>query len=461
MSFNIANMMLRIIPQKYCNRFYSSSSRTKNAIGNILVSMVSKGIIILVSFLIVPMTINYVNATQYGIWLTISSVMGWITYFDLGFGNGFRNKYAEAKANNDLITQKQYVSTTYFATTVLVIFIYILASVINICVDWSELLKIDSSYSQDLKVVFAIVAFFFCLHMVLSTFSYLLLADQKPGLLSMLQVVGQVLSLLVIIVLTKVSQGSLVNLALFYSSIPTIVLMIASVIFFRCKYRTVTPSLKFIKPHLIQNILNLGIQFFFITICLILVFQIVNVVISRELGPDSVTEYNIAYKYFHLLYMFMVIIITPFWSAFTDAYSKGDMLWMKKSLKKLEQSWLVAVGIGIVMLIISPWFYKFWVGEQVHVSFYVSIALLIYMLVQTLGAIYMQLINGIGTIRLQLYTYCVFALVSWPIITYSCRIFGVYGAVSAPVLAYLVQSVLGKIQIEKLLANKAKGIWHK
>ena len=461
MTHRITNLLLRLIPQKYIDRLSQSSSRTKNAIGSIIVSMLTKGISILVSFLIVPMTINYVSSTQYGVWLTISSVLAWITYFNLGLGNGFRNKYAEAKANNDVIAQKEYVSTTYFATMVLVLFLCFVANITNLFVDWSDVLKIDPSYSKELRYVFAIIAFFFCFNMIVNTFSYLLLADQKPGLLSIIQVLGQILSLAVIFLLTKVSQGSLVNLALYYSGIPAIVMMIASVVLFRGKYKNVAPNVKFIRPQLIRNILNLGIQFFFINICLILIFQIVNIIISRELGPDSVTEYNIAYKYFHILYMVMVIIITPFWSAFTDAYSKGDISWMKKSLKKLEQSWIIAVVIGIIMLIISPWFYIFWVGEQVSVSFYVSIALLLYMLIQTLAAIYMQLINGIGTIRLQLYIYCLFAVVSWPIITYSCREFGVYGAVSAPVLVYLVQAIVGKIQIEKLLSNNAKGIWKK
>lgn len=461
MNHSMLNMLIGLIPKRFRDRLNGSSVRTKNTIGNIVVSMVTKGVSILVSFLIVPMTISYVSSTQYGVWLTISSVMAWITFFNLGLGNGFRNKYAEAKANNDIVTQKEYVSTTYFATTVLVLFLCIVANVSNIFVDWASFLKIDASYSQELKVVFAIISFFFCFNMIVNTFSYLLLADQKPGLLSIIQVVGQVLSLVVIFVLTKVSQGSLVNLALYYSGIPAIVMMIASIFLFRGVYKEVAPSVKFIKPHLIRNILNLGLQFFFINICLILIFQIVNIIISRELGPDSVTEYNIAYKYFHILYMVMVIIITPFWSAFTDAYSKGDISWMKRSLRKLEQTWLISVLIGLFMLIISPWFYNFWVGEQVSVSFYVSVALLVYMLVQTLGAIYMQLINGIGTIRLQLLIYCAFALVSWPIITYSCRVFGVYGAVSAPVLVYLVQAIVGKIQIEKLLSNNAKGIWKK
>ena len=237
-------------------------------------------------------------------------------------------------------------------------------------------------------------------------------------------------------------------------------MLFASFFYFRTDYIKVRPRIKSVRLGLVKNILSLGIQFFFINICLILIFQVINIIITRELGPDAVTEYNIAYKYFHLLYMVMVIVITPFWSAFTDAYTQKEYSWMKKTLKSLERTWFISVLVGIIMLLISAWFYRFWLKDEVSVSFAVSASLLVYMLIQTLGAIYMQLINGIGTIRLQLYIYIIFAIISWPLITWSCRLFGVCGAVIMPTLVYLVQALLGKIQLSKLLSNNAKGIWN-
>ena len=159
--------------------------------------------------------------------------------------------------------------------------------------------------------------------------------------------------------------------------------------------------------------------------------------------------------------MILVIIITPFWSAFTDAYAQKDYNWMKNTLHKLEMCALGSVGLGVVMLAISPLFYKIWVGDVVQVPFFLSVTVLLYMLTQVFGAVYMQLINGIGTIRLQLIIYIVFAILSWPIITYSCRLFGVYGASILPIIVYTVQSVFGRIQLNKLLNNRAKGIWAK
>ena len=80
---------------------------------NIVGSFFLKCISILISLQVVPLTINFVNPTQYGIWLTLSSIIAWLSYFDLGFAHGFRNRFAESKAKNDIELAKKYVSTTY------------------------------------------------------------------------------------------------------------------------------------------------------------------------------------------------------------------------------------------------------------------------------------------------------------------------------------------------------------
>ncbi len=454
--------IISLLPQSIRNRFSNGAERSKEAVRNIAVSMVTKGVSIIISFLIVPLTIDYVNPTTYGVWLTLSSIIGWISYLNLGLGNGFRNRFAEAKAKGDTYAAKQYVSTTYFAITCLVVLLMAVLLVTNNFLDWSAILRIDSSYSEELKRVFVIVCVFFCLTMVVNTFDSLLLADQKPGLSSIVHVLGQLFSLIVIFILTKTTIGNLTKLAFAYSSIPCITMLLISIIAFAFSdYKRYAPSINTTSPKLIGNILNIGIQFFFIYICLILIFQIINLVIARELGPDAVTQYNIAYKYFHLLYMVMVIIITPFWSAFTDAYTQKDYKWMKSTLHKLELCSMCAIGAGAFLLAISPVFFKFWVGESVHVPFFLSVTVLLYMLTQSIAAVYMQLINGIGTIRLQLIIYIVFAVISWPMTTLSCRLFGVYGASLVPIVVYIVQAVFGRIQLKMLLNNSATGIWNK
>ena len=61
----------------------------------------------------VPLLLNYLDAERYGVWLTLTSIVGWFTFFDAGLGNGLRNNLTEAFAKGNMIQAKEYISTTY------------------------------------------------------------------------------------------------------------------------------------------------------------------------------------------------------------------------------------------------------------------------------------------------------------------------------------------------------------
>ena len=59
-------------------------------------------------------------------------------------------------------------------------------------------------------------------------------------------------------------------------------------------------------------------------------FSTDNFIISKLFGPEEVVPYNIAFKYFSIITMVYSILLTPYWSSFTEAYTKNDFVWIKK-----------------------------------------------------------------------------------------------------------------------------------
>ena len=74
------------------NNFTKGHERSIKAKKNIGLSFLIKGASIAISLILVPLTINYINPYRYGIWLTLSSVVSWFSFFDIGLTNGLRNK---------------------------------------------------------------------------------------------------------------------------------------------------------------------------------------------------------------------------------------------------------------------------------------------------------------------------------------------------------------------------------
>lgn len=450
------------IRSKIYSYFTKGNERSVIIKKNIAASLVLKCVSILISLQVVPLTIDYINPTKYGIWLTLSSIIAWLSYFDLGFAHGFRNRFAEAKAKGDIRLAKEYVSTTYAVLFLLFSVILLITLMVNKYLNWSSILNIDAVYNEELHIVFGLLACFFCINIVASVFTTMLTADQKPALASLIQTGGQVLAFVCIYILTKNTTGSLSALALAFSGIPCLLLLVVSILMFYGKrYKIVAPSLHYIRFSLTKKILGLGGQFFVIMISMLFIFQFINIILSRVEGPEAVTQYNIAYKYFNVLNMVFVIVLTPFWSAFTDAYVKKDYNWMSGIVKKLEFLWLLCIPILILMVLCSNFFYQWWVGNSVSISFSLSICMAVFMFFYTSANLYMILINGTSMVCLQLIINVCFAIISLPCSCLFCRLWGVQGALLIPTVTLAVLTLIGKIQIMKIVNNRATGIWQR
>ena len=98
---------------------------------------------------------------------------------------------------------------------------------------------------------------------------------------------------------------------------------------------------------------------------------------------------------------------------------------------------------------------------QKAVATSLSLAVAVYFIVYNLGGTYMYVINGIGTIRIQLIAYVAFALMAWPLMLWACEHFGLEGIIMVPAIVMLVQAFLCKMQLHKLMNQTARGIWAK
>lgn len=441
-------------------KILTGHERSVNAKKNILASFLNKGVAIIINLLLVPVTIHYLNAEQYGIWLTLSSIVAWISYFDVGLGHGFRNRFAEAKANGNTELARKYVTTSYVVLSIIFGGVLIITELINPLLNWSSILNVDTS-NELLHNVVSILIIGVCVNFILHVATIMLSADQKPAFSAMITTLGQGTALIVIYLLTLYTESNMQYIAIALSWIPCLVVFVVSLFLFTGKYKAYAPSIKYLDIKLIKSIIGLGGKFFVIQISMLLIFQVVNIILSRVQGPTAVTEYNVTYKYFSITQMVYNIILAPFWSAYTEAYTKGDYSWMRTIYSKLAKIWYLLIGINIIMLLLSPIAYKLWLGDTISISWAVSISMCAYLSILSYSNMYMILLNGIGKVYLQMIIYAVSALFCIPISYFLCGLWGIAGVVSVLASVYLVQAVFAKYQLNLILSQKAKGIWIK
>jgi O-antigen/teichoic acid export membrane protein len=444
-------------------KIVSGHPRSVRALKNIIASFAIKGISIIVGFLMVPLCLDYLDQSRYGIWLIMTSFLGWFGFFEIGLGAGLRNKLAETLAIQDYQKGRIYVSTTYAILAIIAVVIAGVFALINPHLNWVSILNADAALINELKTLSLIVFNFFFLKFVLRLVIIVLYADQKPAFANSIGPVSNLVSFIIIYILTKTTDGSLIYMGAVLSIIPVFAMFLLSVFLFLGKYRFIAPSIKHIQFKYSSELLNLGLKFFFIQVSGLIMYQTSNIIITQFYGPALVTTYNIAYKLFSVMSMIFALIMMPFWSAFTEAWALNDHQWIKNSISKLVKTWLVMVAVGFILLIFSPWIYKYWVGEDITIPFSLSLILFIYFSLYTFGGVFNMFINGVGKLHLQLYASIVGAISFIPLAILFLKYMnmGIEGLVLATIIANFYGPFLTPLQYKKLISGSAKGIWNR
>jgi O-antigen/teichoic acid export membrane protein len=440
-----------------------NSSRSLKAKKNIFFLFIFNGFNFLFNLLLVRLTLDYLGKTEYGVWLTLSSILTWFNYLDFGLGNGLRNKLAEAFAKDDLHSAKIYVSTTYAVFSSIILLIIIIFIAIFRFIDWLEIFKAPVYLENELNTLVLLSVIFFLTQFVLRLLTFIINADQKTALNGFFSFSINLLTVLLVYLLLKIASPSILLLGAGSTFIPVVVFIFASFIFFNRKYKNISPSFKAVRLSNLKDLLGLGTQFFIIQISSLIIFTTDNLIITQLFGPADVTIYNIAFKYFNYIPIIFFMVLTPMWSAYTEAYVKDDFDWIKNAVKKILKVWLLLSILVIIMIFAANQVYSIWLNSRIQVPLELTILMGLFAIMSNWNNIFAYFINGVGKIRLQLYASVFVGIINIPLSIYFAKNLnmGISGVMVATCVCVGVGAVWAPIQYSKIVNKKATGIWAK
>jgi len=445
--------------------FHSKNHRTLLAKKNIMYSLLLKVIGMVTMFALVPLSIKYLGNTNYGIWITVSGIIAWAGMFDFGFSHGLRNRLTESLAKNDYETGRYLVSSTYFFMFIISVILTIIFYLILISIHWQSLLNLPKEFDiKILYIILQIIFFFFIVQFFLKPINSILQAYQLPAIVQAIGTIGGIMIILGIILIKYYQiKPELIFYALVVAGTPIVVSLGATVYFFSQRFRLLLPSLSFIKLKYIKSIGGLGLSFFIIQLSLLVVYSSDNLIISYLFGPGEVTTYHVVYKYFSVITIFFGVVMSPFWSAITDAYTKNEMKWIQKTIRSLLFILLFGILISCILFYISPWIFQLWIGEEFTAPISLKALMAIYAISIAWLNIFSFFSNGIGKIRIQLIAYIFAALINIPMSYYFGKVLhmGSSGVLLATIICIIGISLVLSLQYMKIINNSAKGIWNK
>lgn len=434
-------------------------TRTVLAKKNILYSFLIKLSNIFIVMTTVSISIKLLGAKNYGVWIVLSGIITWSNLFNLGFSNGLRNKLGEALANNNKSLGQYYVSTTYAFLALVSIVMMTFFLTIFYSLDWVTLLNINGVDNDFIISILLIIFSFFCLQFLLGPINAILEAHQWPSVVQLFALIGGATILIVLYFSTALSFR---DYAYVVAGIPVAILFLVTLILFTGKYKDIRPQFSKVRKKYFSSLSKLGIAFFILQLNAIVILQTDNLIVSNIFGPEKVTEYNIAQRYFSLIITFFLVVIAPYWSAVTNAYVKNDFVWIRKSTNKLFQFVIVSVFVVFIMYLISDWFYSIWIGKDIIINPTLSALMAVYVLVFCFVSIFSHFSNGIGALRVQIVINTFAALVNIPLSFYfASTSLGISGVILATICSVSLMGLVLIIQYYKVITKKAEGIWIK
>jgi O-antigen/teichoic acid export membrane protein len=428
-----------------------SKERTRNYLRQVKGSVLYKGFAIALSFVVVPLMIRYLGQEQYGIWSTIFSVMTWLVFFDLGIGNGLRNKLAESLAKNRLFDAVGYISSGYTWIGAISLILFASLAITSVFIPWQVVFNTKSLSEETLRNSVLFAAFFVLLNFWIGLINQVFNALQKSSLVVFGQFISNALSLVIVVILLKATDASLLYLVAGYG-VSMVATNLCLSYWFYAKHGELAPRLSFQRQHL-SPLLSLGLQFFTIQLAVLVIFTTDKMLITQLFGPEYVTQYDVVFKLFGAITIIHGLITAPLWSSYTDAYHREDFAWIRSTLRKQLSIFAGLVLATIALGLLAKFIIEVWIGKDVAVSTLLIINMGLFVVIAAWNNIFAYLLNGIGKIDVQLYTALIAMLINIPLAILLTKYFGfgIEGVVLGTCASLSIFALAGPIQVYAIL----------
>jgi O-antigen/teichoic acid export membrane protein len=403
------------------------------------------------------MFLDVFSKEQYGLWVTIFSMLTWISMFDFGLSQGLRNKLTEYFSTKNLSDAKESIDITYQITFFISLIILLLTILISFFVGFQTIFNVNSN-NIDVNNLIILVVSIYSIQFIFNNINGIFHALQNSKAIVFTQFLSSISTLifLYLCLYNDINSMKIIAFGILFGNV--IISLFASLYAFKIIKNTYGFSLSFnpfktINSRIKNSLIKLSYKFFILQFSAIFLLNAINYLITFLYGSEKVVPFSIASKvYLNLLFIFY-IIITPFWSAFTESYFKKDYPWLVRSFKKTILIYLAFVIISTLCFFLMDDIVLFWVGDSVSIPKDINLALYIYSLIMGWNGIFTYFLNGLNLINSQFKISIIHILTNIPLCIFLARYFemGVPGLIWGTCISLLIISVIIPIQVFKVI----------
>jgi O-antigen/teichoic acid export membrane protein len=408
-----------------------------------LASFLSRGVALLTSLITVPLTLKYLGAERYGLWMILTSIVSVMGFADLGIGNGLVNAISEADGKDDRPLAREYVSSAFSLLLLISIVLGLAATIAYPFMPWQRMFNVSSaSIAQEGAKAFAVLFGWFLANIPLGIVTRVQSGLQKGYSSQILAACGNLVSLMGVLVAIHFKAN--LPWLVFASTAGTIVaILLNAVILFR-SHPWLLPWFKHARWKSAAKILKLGLLFFVLQAGVAIGYSSDNIVITQVLGAGAVVAYSVPQKLFGYATMILMFGLTPLWPAYGEAISRGDIVWVKGTLRRsIYVSTGVAAFLGFALVLAAPTILRHWVGASFRVHWSLLCLLAVWGVIVAGSSSVSMFMNAAGgkTLRIQALLAALMAIINISLSVALTHRMGINGVVIGSITSQILTVV--------------------
>src|SRR5580698_319715 len=390
------------------------------------------------SLITIPLTIHYLGNERFGLWMTISSVLAMANFADFGIGNGVLNTVADAFGKNDFDRIRAAISSGFAVLGAVGLLLLALFASTFFWVSWADVFRVASAQARtEAAPALMVFAFCFALNIPLDLVQRAQLGLQQGFRMNLWQVCGSVAGLASVIAGIRLHAG-LPFLVAALAGAPVAATALNTFHFFVVSRPDLRPRSQFVSRDAISRIVTIGTLFFVLQLVAAVAFSADNVIIARILGASSVPDYSIPQRMFSLISIMVVMLVTPLWPAYGEAISRGDIPWVRRTLRRsLVLVFGFAAAASLTMLLIAHRLLAWWIGPRISPPFVLLLGLALWTIVDCCGNTIAMFLNGASIMRFQIIVASIFGVACLAVKIYLTHRYGIVAVPWATLITYL------------------------
>lgn len=317
----------------------------------------------------VPLALSYVGAERFGIWMTLSTALAFITFSDLGVGIGVQDRLAKFLGIKDYAGARRSFFTAFTFVSVLFFLFMALAEIGAPQVNLVELFSLKSPEAiKEIVPTTLMVALCLSLGLVSGIVQRAFNALQEGFWVAVIQAVTRVSSLVLLFVVIRLHMG-LPALVFIIGGLSNAVLLIVGLPLLLKRHAWMRLSrismAEFFNLSALRDIFKIGSLGLGAAIAIYFVNNTSPVVMARKYGAAGVADFAVLLKLISIPGLLLTYLLLPLWPAITEARVRQDIGWIRKTYYRCMRLTLaLSLVSSAMLLLLGQEVIRIWTGDS-------------------------------------------------------------------------------------------------